>query len=306
VKACFKNAAFTDSATFQHANFRGEAIFTGAAFNGDALFDAANFEDQAAFRWVAFKGHTSFGSAKFRKDASFIAMRSESYFTLEGTALTQVPNFEQSKFSEAPRLDNMHFTFSREAAKKQNLTARWRALRRIAIQAHDHEHEQMFFAEEIKARRGYEDRALPNPANLFRKGERVWSGTARYWLGWLYQAFSDFGRSLVRPVAWWFALVGLFTLFYGTRPTISPNTCGGSSVGPWIDALYLAIRNGSIVTGLGGDAKLREAYSCLYGKVNDVPFIPYSVIYVGLVQTVLSAILVFLFLLAVRSHFRIR
>lgn len=50
--------------------------------------------------------------------------------------------------------------------------ARWRALKRIAVQAHDHERELDFLAEEIKSLRGVRDWPLPNPLWL-RKGEPI-------------------------------------------------------------------------------------------------------------------------------------
>jgi len=70
-----------------------------------------------------------------------------------------------------------------------------------------------------------------------------------------------------------------------------------------------------IFPGLGQDQKLDLAYACLYGTTSlnaagaangDIPIIPDSVAYLSIAQTLLSATLIFLFLLAVRNHFRIK
>jgi hypothetical protein len=75
--------------------------------------------------------------------------------------------------------------------------------------------------------------------------------------------------------------------------------------------LYLAVHNGSLVASLGGTEKLKQTYLCLYGNVGagssiGAPTIPDAVVYVGLLQAIFSGVLVFLFLLAVRNHFRIK
>jgi uncharacterized protein YjbI with pentapeptide repeats len=61
--------------------------------------------------------------------------------------------------------------------------AKWRALRRLAVQGHDHENELTFLAGEIRARRGMED--------------KPWS--AAWLFGWLYELLSDFGGSIGKP-----------------------------------------------------------------------------------------------------------
>ena len=99
-----------------------------------------------------------------------------------------VPDFTEAHFEEAPKFDNVEL----KPVRLQNLEAieaetsypsRWRALRRLAIQAHDYERELQFFKGEIIARRGAEDKLTH----------------ARFWFGWLYQLLSDFGRSMGRP-----------------------------------------------------------------------------------------------------------
>lgn len=375
-KATFKDLAgfggvtFEQDARFDGATFSGLAGFGRVTFKGGAGFDGATFEGDAGFAQTVFEGFASFERATFAKEASFVAMhgKERSTFSLREVTFAAVPDFEQAHFAEAPQLDDSRIRVHRWASwrarptlplrlppfknadrtapggvekaveARPNLTARWRALKRLAVQGLDHEREQTYFAEEIKSLRGSTDFALPRPLNLLRKGEALWPGGARYWMGLLYQAFSDFGRSMVRPLAWWALLTLLFTLVYlgqhfsrrepaysysmldwvilksvGSGPTLSCRT--GSASDPLASALYLSVHKGSLIAGLGGSDKLSQAYACLYGedasfgdlaKQQLIPVIPDAVVFWSLGQTILSAALIFLFLLAVRGHFRIK
>ena len=238
-----------------------------------------------------------------------MAIKGESFFSLSGVTFVEAPNFEQAHFAEAPMLDNSRFP--REALP--GTTARWRALKRLAVQGHDHEREQFFFAQELKSLRGETDWPLPRLQNLFRRGEPVWQNGARYWFGLFYQGFSDFGRSMVLPVLWWCGFTALFALVYlgqhyvwATNNFTPPLECvKGEASDPLDSAIFLAVHKGS-VAGLGGSEKLTQTYACLYGEERGAPIIPDAVAFAGMAQTLLSAALIFLFLLAVRNHFRIK
>ena len=80
------------------------------------------------------------------------------------------------------------------------------------------------------------------------------------------------------------------------------------------------LRKGLLFFGQGSGGKLKQIYGCLYGIYTDTgvavaidrlpdsfsPVIPDGVALFGLGQNLFSAVLIFLFLLAVRNHFRIR
>lgn len=317
--AGFYKAKFMWDARFEEAKFLGSAQFGESMFLRVAWFLKGYFMD-AAFDAARFESYTTFESAHFEKAASFRAMQGESYFSLRGAIFDEAPNFEQAHFSEAPMLDDSRFPSEALA----DTTARWRALKRLAVQGHDHEREQLFFAQEIKSLRGETDWPL-RLQNLFREGEPVWRNGARWWFGWAYQIFSDFGRSMVRPVLWWLGFAALFALVYLDRhfpykaqpypPGLMfwnasghapPLECvKGAASGPLASAIFLAIHKGS-VAGLGGSEKLAQTYACLYGEERGAPIIPDAVAFMGMAQTLLSAPLIFLFLLAVRNHFRIK
>ncbi|MGE4148895.1 MAG: hypothetical protein AB7E70_12990 [Hyphomicrobiaceae bacterium] len=223
------------------------------------------------------------------------------------------------------------------------------------MQGHDHEREQRFFAEELKSLRGSTDWALPRPLNLFRSDAPLWQNGTRYWFGRLYQAFSDFGRSIVRPLAWLALFTGLFTWAYlsahmaarqpaypsgatawlaralghavtaragGLLPVVAaprPLACLAGPEDPLGEAFSLALGKATLVGGLTAGEKQAQTYACLFGLHIErgkaqprhlpdqfTPVIPTWVVALGLLQTVLSAALIFLALLAVRNHFRIR
>jgi len=243
-------------------------------------------------------------------------------FSHYGATFREVPDFEQAHFAEAPRFDDSRFPWR----TKLGSTARWRALKRLALQAHDHEREQFFFAQELKSRRGETDWRLPR----FQDGKLLWENGARYWLGLFYEWFSDFGRSMVLPVVWWSIFVAIFACVYfvqhyrnndpthpagfiewAMRHSAPPRECvKGEASSRAFSAIFLAIHKGS-VSGLGGSEKLAQAYTCLYGEEGrdtalGPPRIPDAVAFWGMAQTLLSAPLIFLFLLAVRNHFRIK
>ncbi|MCG8511141.1 MAG: pentapeptide repeat-containing protein [Rhodospirillales bacterium] len=342
--ATFLGASFSGKAVFTGASFSGITVFTGASFSGIAGFIEASFSEGAWFTGASFSGEAFFGQAvfmgvsnfqnvEFNGDAIFAAMKGESVFTLQGAFFLFVPDFEQAHFAEAPRLDIAPPPQSKgwfPKTDRPDLTARWRALKRLAIQGHDHQRELMFFAEELKAARGVRDKAWPTPRNLLLKNEPVWPGGVRYWSGILYQAFSDFGRSMLRPLLWWCASTIGFLFIYLSghfavhSPTYSTGmveslwrsvvggfdqaqappalSCIAGSGDPWDAATYLSVIKGSIVFGRFDTEKLKQTYACLYGENS----FPDAVAYWGLGQSVFSAVLIFLLLLAVRNHFRIK
>lgn len=318
-------AIFNEEANFSGVTFTDNVEFNRTSFSGRTQFDETTFCGNVDFSQAVF-GYTSFSGALFKADSNFVAMQGQSSFTLKDATFFVVPDFGQAHFSEAPRLDNLRFqTTSVESRRpwmspptiKPDISARWRALKRIAVQAHDHERELDFLAEEIKSLRGEQDWLLPNPLS-FRRGEPIcWPGGGRYWAGLFYQWFSDFGRSTLRPFLCWTALTIAFAAYYFSlhSDTFDQSTNFGLTsiiainCDPFMAALYLSIHNGLVISGLGRAEKLTQSYACLYGssgKDQLVPLMPDAVVFIGIAQTILSAVLIFLFLLALRNYFRIR
>lgn len=294
----FDKATFEDGARFGGATFEGDARFPNARFAGAAGFDEARFEGEARFVESCFNGVTSFENAAFLRASDFTALQARSAFDLADAIFLEVPDLNQANFVKAPRLNNLRIEHSRGWVRDnfhgdRELEKRWQALRQIAIQAHDHDQEQIFFKEEIKARRGVID--------------KPWHGA--YLAGWLYQIFADFGRSILRPFGLWLAHFPLFAAFYLWRsPALGGCVSGDGD--PVASAFNLALRNGLLFASGVFSEKLPQTYACLYGvgevAERTVPLVSGWTTALGALQVVVSAVLIFLILLALRNRFRIR
>ncbi len=93
---------------------------------------------------------------------------------------------------------------------RRNIQARWRALKRLAIQGQDTDRELQFFAGEIRSARFAGDWPMPWP--VWKAS--AWGGFLRFWAGILYQGFSNFGRSLIRPFLAWALCIAVFAIYF--------------------------------------------------------------------------------------------
>jgi Pentapeptide repeats (9 copies) len=228
--ANFRVVAFKDHARFDKAKFLGSADLGGANFFTNAFFLETTFFPSAFFGLARFEQFASFEHAHFLQNADFGAISGVRAFTLADTVFEGVPDFIQAHFEEALRLDNLKVIGraidlrpqpEREKAKRRaqsrrlfaadrNVPARWRALKRLAIQGHDTDRELEFHAREVRSQRFAGDRPLPL---AFWRGKN-WGGFFRFWFGILYQITSDFGRSLARPFAFWALGIVIFAVYY--------------------------------------------------------------------------------------------
>ena len=293
----FDLASFEDNAWFSDSQVEGSASFKQVVFKGEAWFHKLSVRSTAYFERSIFQGYTDFSRARFHTHADFLAVQARSAFMMFKTSFFFVPSFEQANFMEAPRLDDINIdnhrkyvpTFSRAGIKSvyrgnREDEVRWRALRRLALQGHDHLGAQRFFREELLARRGVTDKYCRAP----------------FWIGLFYQCASDFGRSFGRPLVCWAAGLLLFAALY--------NYLGHDTAYPdWLAALGLSLHHGLASLSGFGD-KLPEWYARLYGLRDGcaLPIIPDAVSFIGFVQSVFSAVMIFLFLLALRNRFRIK
>jgi hypothetical protein len=184
-----------------------------------------------------------------------------------------------------------------------------------------HASELYFFRRELLAKRGLEQQWKTAPLTFLAS--------------LIYQVTSNFGSSLFLPVMWWALGVVGFAWFYlaehvarladAAAGVASPSgriarrlwegadgfACIGSAGDPLLAALGLSMSK-SLFAGFGPARALDQIHACLYGiherSAFDSfqPVIPYSVTGMGVVQFLLSAILIFLFGLALRNHFKIR
>ena len=176
------------------------------------LFIGATFFDIAYFRSATFSNNFFLTGSQFEQEADFVAINAELLFDIQHTVFMKVPDFNQAHFAEAPRLDKMEVTPPRKpnltgTEEAYELAARWRVLKRLAIQAHDNDRELEFNAQEIQVERAASGWPIPNK-------EQGWKSWLRFFFGWLYGFFSNYGRSLVRPFVAWFIGILMFAAFY--------------------------------------------------------------------------------------------
>ncbi len=314
--ASFGGATFTRDAHFESTTFTGAAWFGGATFKADARFDSAIFMGDTSFDSATFQNSTSFQGGEFQTGADFSGIKVERAFNMTGAKFSRVPAFNQSDFKQAPDLDDVYFplpSFWRASFKKQTgfsvnklerrderiqwrthvlaLIAQYRALRRMAVQGADYEREQMAFKGELRAKRWTVDK---------------WYGLT-VWLGWFYDWVADCGRSIWQPLDVWAKLILVFAVFYRWQAADEAVKKCAATDSPIVQALYLSLKNALVLFGGTRDARVNQAYVCLYDGTSELPKNPASVTFMEtLVQLPLSAALIFLLLLAVRNRYKIK
>lgn len=310
--ALFNIAKFGSVSVFDNTTFKVHAMFTKAIFRGNSRFDRAKFTENADFDGALFENSAVFDDTTFESHSSFTAIEGKSLFSFRHAKFHLAPDFNQAHFTEAPQFDNSDFSIAishNQSKNKNDLSSRWRALKRLAVQGHDHERELIFFAAEIKSQRGIQDKVLPNPIDYIKNNnnDAFWPGGARYWLGYLYEYSSDFGRSVILPLFWLLFFVFLFQVIY-LKYSIDSEPPETISCDRTEAALYLSVRNAlPFLPATGYSENLSRSYACLYGKHSDgKENVPNAIVFISIFQTILSTILIFLLLLALRNHFRIK
>jgi hypothetical protein len=298
----FYSATFSASTRFESAMFSGNARFDRATFGGDANFLKAQFDKDASFAYSTFASlTTNFEGASFGAAANFRAIDAERAFNLGGARFVTVPDFVQAHFAEAPRLDDFELASSVEGgdfwrsiwhAAEKDVSAKYRAMRRLAVQGHDYENERMFLKGEIRSQRY----TLDKPWYL------------GFWFGIAYDVLSDFGGSIARPVYWgtvWtasFAAAYYLLVFSG-----GPAPCGQSSLASLSQAFHLAIKNAVLLISWDGATDLENAAQCLKNaKAANGDVFGLGLNALQLFQKLGSLVLWFLLLLAVRNRFKLK
>jgi pentapeptide repeat protein len=346
--AVFRGATFASMARFSDATFNAMVGFWEAAFNGEARFNRATFSGRSFFRDVRFNGTASFVQTRFeqpttflravfRQRADFEGMDSSAAFSLADASFHQVPSFLGATFKGVLRLDNVRtprygwlgYTPDKDAR------ARFRELRRRAVEAQDRGRELEFFAQEFRTGR-FHSRRFPSWV------PKMWH--LGFWLGLAFEGLSNFGRSLWRPLLWWLVLAALFAAFFlgehedmrrarsalaataplstlgayvaTTRDALArPPACRVEGQEPFAstdavtEAIQLSLRN-ALVFDIGRADSARRTYGCLFGleKDGDQQYLRVSarVSTAATLQALASGLLIFLFLLAVRNLLRLQ
>jgi uncharacterized protein YjbI with pentapeptide repeats len=358
--AKFGSATFADGANFIGTAFFGRAHFYSATFKGRANFarwdrePGSGFQRGADFELADFEEPVSFSGLRFEGNADFSSIRSRRSFSLGGCTFDAVPSFIAADFHVGPRLDNVaisdHFNdlefapiepikeafvdesgqfnevwykhhlenskkISQRSSSEQSktvrteLSARYRALRRIAKDTDNYRLELDMMAGELIA-----ERAKAITKSGWRKDPTIWFSIG-------YGLLSDYGRTFVRPLGWWFAVLVVSAIAYlaiadANRAARKGLPCD-SSASVYGAALAVAAQKSLLSIGFGKGDGLDGQLDCLFGTkivrsgtANEMtvtlPDLPLSYTIIVLLQSVASAALLFLFFLGVRNRFRIK
>ncbi|MEQ8481667.1 MAG: pentapeptide repeat-containing protein [Hoeflea sp.] len=341
----FKNAAFGDGSVwfsgatfgegnilFSAANFgAGDVLFNGTVFGkgavsfnlstfgaGDVLFLGATFSDHAvSFHGATFgKGDILFKGIKFRSAAmaasgmivagnlyvethfpeavNFSRLEVKGTSSFSGSSFDKVPDFRDAKFDRPPEVAGMVVPRPKLRGRTQhavdkNDVAKFRKLKSMALAANDHERDGEFFAGEMLAKRGTETKTLFGL--LFN---------TLYW--WL----SDFGQSYLRPIGWLAVSYLIFAAacLYKIWPALTLS-----------DRLWFAAEFSfrSLTPLFGSLFRFAPApeghvswYQKAYKSLADAGVDIDGLIALGVAQSVIGTVLLFLLLLALRNKFRLK
>jgi hypothetical protein len=402
--AKFAQTYFKGNVGFNSAHFLGETDFRLVTFPMFATFTSAHFAGPANFN--AIRGERAFdlANARFERVPDFIQAHFEEAPRLDHVAV--VGRMIEPKGSRDSSEDELlpenlsrlkrvawrcksagrvgwHYCkhgyprrWASGARKRvlhadESIPARWRALKRLAIQGHDGDREHEFFAREIRSARFATDWPLPlgqpsfstrglkwlNYLPLIFWRPRLWAGFFRFWFGTLYGLFSNYGRSVAIPFTWWIAAIGLGAMAYlsehrgwagdanatryedvfapvrpmvrfyddwrvdrpcFTPPYQGPGNFAISGLSDQLraktsapnEALHLAFRNAFLVLD-GGEEAAHRIYGCLYGlelynQGDPVPIVPPGVSIASAAQKIFSAVMIFLFGLALRNMLKMK
>ena len=292
LQANFSNAIF-----FGHAAFDNRDICNYGEFDGTEFFRAAGFQNSNQYRGISFT-RANFERALSPMSRSHSALETETLHRIfQSTSRNE--NCEvglqfgqwQKEFEKKIKLEN------RQASKDEgryfeSVEDGFRSLKQIMEQRRDRSAESRFFKLELKARRKRRDKHVP------------WWETA---VSWSFELMSDFGTSVFRPIVWLLASSVAFAIIYQvigggvfeTNDTLDTLRFSFSRVfpfGPWAEVdkhstigLLLTPHDDAIGIGLHAHPPGTDILVSIF----------------AVLQSFLSAILVFLSALAVRRRFQI-
>lgn len=259
---------------FNNNNFRNEVDFRGCIFSNGVSFEDTQFHSLADFKESVFEKEANFRGSCFHERIDFSGARFNSSFILKDTKFKkEAPDFTKTKFEISPRLDSTIIEASEKLTLEGNpeFSARYRKLKQIAEANHDDEKKRLFFKAELQT-----------------KGYKKTRST--FWLTWFYEFFSDYGMSALRPFIIWFAVQLFFFLVY-LKPVCNFQLASwpNCKIDNFWSALAGTFRNGFVIFA----NKKAEA-----GTSDQMLLMEYS-------HILISSVLMFLIILALRNRFKI-
>lgn len=283
------DCVFSDDASFNEFGAYGGLIVSGVVFKKDTVF-AGQFHREALFLSNKFEGFVDFNYAHFKAPLIFRGNEFKWRPAIDNIDLTYDPVMPEGNH-HGP--STYHYTLRRLKifgdavpatvakvlfiAKTDEQYPTLRQFRLFAKEYDDHRLALDIYALELKSRRLWYDPAF----------------SSGFLIGLAYQILSDFGRCLVRPTA---VLLGSFLAFSGVFYSMSTNAkCSG--VDKISASALLSLNNTVPFAGWQKHTILTAAEVCLFGQ--NGPSLTYGIF--SIVQVIISVILVFLLVLAIRN-----
>jgi len=296
--AIFERANFQSPTEFKNINVAGYARFDRAEFGGPVSFENGNFAENIRFNECKFFSDSNFSAARFHAEIDFSNATFMARTDFIETLFNEAPLFHQSALHQDTSFLGMVAKYraldpsSRSLQMWDRRARAWRTLKQKMNEVHAHDEERRFFALESDAKSHLE--------SFFSRR-----------LTWAYASISHFGWSILRP---FYALVATYALSFGAyllfmRDDLAPSlakisyflTSGGDVLNISVLGQLLAFTaTGSIP--LFGHKDLAESYlNSLFHE--QIHFLIYAI---SVIQGILSAIFIFLMLLAIRNRYRIK
>jgi uncharacterized protein YjbI with pentapeptide repeats len=278
--AIFELAAFVRSANFEHVTFSFiTANFSSATFFSIANFESATFCFNAEFFSTIFSNYAFFNDTKFFGRNIFLnATFSGAAIFVDAVFRYTVPDFRGATMHEATEWSTHDATWPKPPNGRDFAKQQIQGYERLKLEMErlkKHEDEQFFFRKELRARRG-----LTRPLS------------ADWYLNFAYQASSNYGLSVWRPLVWLFVLFAVgcaaFYFVHATNP--------GATALTILHAAALSFGN------------IFPFVPSSHDFLSETPFSGWSRIekVIALGQTLLGTPLLFLLGLALRNRFRMR
>ena len=301
--AGFRNTTFAGIASFERVQWNVPINFDGASFEDNVNYECGAFGREATFQRATFKRSSHFSAVNFKRqvnfnDASFL---STTYF--RRTNFFEPPMFFETKLHEDTDFSDIDWqkaessytkpwwsNFATSSSRRKSKTVVVDAAR--AIQAWDRLALIMSKLEKNPGRHNFY--RLRMRAQRRRDGWGILSLA-----NWFFNLLCDYGWNVRKALFWWsfhFLAMGLL-LFSQASPV------GGVWQLVLEDSLLVSFSNAHAFLGLASEGGyLHGSRVRLAGFLGDSEVLHT----VGVIQTIVGPILLFLLLLTLRNRFRLR
>ncbi|MEL7394455.1 MAG: pentapeptide repeat-containing protein [Pseudomonadota bacterium] len=341
MKALFNSTTFKSDVSFASSTFMHYVTFYGATFEKTAIFRQTSFQAPNIFVFADFRRGITLQGARFYTVPNFADAKSFIPPRMDDVRIANqmVSKLPGNSFDPRPLLFRNRFV---RIAPDANTYVHFQKLRVFAREANDHRIQSEFYAREVEARRFWVDdpfrvsgsrmaklsadnqdrykaarkrRRHQNDATWLEKERldlsrqqsealRTNGSFWRFWMGIAYGFFSNFGRSLARPLALLCATFLFFSMSYfdlASQQTEAKCTKEESRVA----ALSYSTLNSFIGIGTVDVSLQQRAVECLIPDSASQGEASLSLSVMSHFQKTISFVCLFLFGLGIRNSLKL-